>query len=112
MSATIRILKKAEVNTTPKIRVQKGKRTTTTTDNKIIFSISTIFLFFFSINFRPLNIHTHFVASENFSIETLGVCKICLSKKTDITKVSSQNEMFSKLSVWLPLASTNVSSLQ
>ena len=37
------------------------------------------------------------MASENFSKETLGVCKICLSKKTGIKKVPSQNEMSSKL---------------
>ena len=74
---------------------KKGKRTTTTPDNKIIFSIFTFFIF--SINFRSLNIYTHFVASENFSKETLGVCKICLSKKTGIKKVPSQNEMSSKL---------------
>ena len=88
MSTTMRILKKAEMNTTQK----NTSKTTITPDNKIIFFIFNIFLFFFSINFRSWNIHTRFAASQNFSRETLGVCKIYLSKKTDINKVSSQNE--------------------
>ena len=81
---SLRILKKARKDTTQK-----------TLHQKLSFSIFTIFSIF-SLNFRSWSIDTHFVTSEKFSKETLGVHKICLSKKTDIRKYHPQKEMFSK----------------